>query len=130
MAQAVPGPLFTFAAYLGAVMRPPQLGGWSGSVLCLIALFLPGLLLMAGILPFWTAICRWPKALAALRGANAAVVGLLAAALWQVATASAFIEHPAAIGIALAALAALAFTRCAPWLVVAWCAAAGEALLR
>ena len=77
-AQAVPGPLFTFAAYLGAVI-----GGWTTAALCLIAVFLPSFLLVIGALPFWETIRRWPSARAALRGVNAAVVGLLLAALYH-----------------------------------------------
>jgi chromate transporter len=71
-AQAVPGPLFTFAAYLGAVI-----GGWPAAILCLVAVFLPSFLLVAGALPFWEAIRARPAAQAALAGVNAAVVGLL-----------------------------------------------------
>jgi chromate transporter len=81
-AQAVPGPLFTFAAYLGAVMRPWP-NGIVGAVIALIAIFLPGLLLVAGALPFWDAFRRRPSAQAAMRGTNAAVVGILAAALYN-----------------------------------------------
>src|SRR5574340_1290533 len=78
-AQAVPGPLFTFAAYLGTVMGP-QPNGWAGASLCLIAIFLPSFLLVIGTLPFWDALRRRPLAQAMLRGVNAAVVGLLIAA--------------------------------------------------
>jgi chromate transporter len=75
-AQAVPGPLFTFAAYLGAVI-----GGWPIAALCLVAVFVPSFLLVAGALPFWEDLRRRPWAQSTLRGVNAAVVGLLLAAL-------------------------------------------------
>jgi chromate transporter len=81
-AQAVPGPLFTFTAYLGAVMGP-QPNGWAGATLCLVAGFLPSFLLVLGALPFWESLRRLPLAQAALRGVNAAVVGLLLAALYN-----------------------------------------------
>ncbi|MBI4273284.1 MAG: chromate efflux transporter, partial [Rhizobiales bacterium] len=81
-AQAVPGPLFTFAAYLGAVMGP-QPNGWAGAMLCLVAIFLPSFLLVAGALPFWDDLRRRPAAQSILRGVNAAVVGLLLAALYN-----------------------------------------------
>jgi len=81
-AQSVPGPLFTFAAYLGAVMGPWP-NGIVGAVVALVAIFLPGLLLVAGVLPFWDAFRRRPSAQAAMRGTNAAVVGILGAALYN-----------------------------------------------
>src|SRR5260221_8921506 len=81
-AQAVPGPLFTFAAYLGTVMGPPP-NGWIGASICLIAIFLPSFLLVIGALPFWEQLRRRPVAQASLRGVNATVVGLLLAALYQ-----------------------------------------------
>jgi chromate transporter len=81
-AQSVPGPLFTFATYLGAVMGPSP-NGVVGAVVALVAIFLPGLLLVAGALPFWDAFRRRPSAQAAMRGTNAAVVGILAAALYN-----------------------------------------------
>src|SRR5262245_45867821 len=81
-AQAVPGPLFTFAAYLGAVMGPPP-NGWAGAGICLIAIFLPSFLLVIGALPFWEELRRRAAAQAALAGVNAAVVGLLLAALYN-----------------------------------------------
>src|SRR5262249_42418687 len=81
-AQAVPGPLFTFAAYLGAVMgeRPT---GWAGALICLVAIFLPSFLLLIGALPFWESLRRRPAVQSTLRGINAAVVGLLLAALYK-----------------------------------------------
>ncbi len=81
LAQAVPGPLFTFAAWLGAVMAPPA-GGVTGAAVALVAVFLPGLLLVTGTLPFWSTLRGMPLAQAAMRGANAAVVGILGAALY------------------------------------------------
>jgi chromate transporter len=79
-AQAVPGPLFTFAAYLGAVVGPSP-HRIAGAVLGLIAMFLPGMLILVGTLPFWDAFRRRQAAQAAMRGVNAALVGLLGAAL-------------------------------------------------
>lgn len=81
-AQAVPGPLFTFAAYLGAVMRHPP-NGVVGALLGLVAIFLPGLLALLAALPFWSQLRVRPAAQAAMRGVNAAVVGILAAALYD-----------------------------------------------
>src|SRR5665648_201199 len=80
LAQAVPGPLFTFAAYLGAVMGPAP-NGLAGAAIALVALLLPGMLLVYGTLPFWDAMRTYPAAQAAMRGSNAAVVGILGAAL-------------------------------------------------
>ncbi len=122
-AQAVPGPLFTFAAYLGAVMGPAP-NGWTGAALCLIAVFLPSFLLVIGVLPFWEDIRRRPMARAALRGVNAAVVGLLLAALYHpVWTAG--IAGPADFVIAAAAFLLLSMWQTPPWLVVVLCAVAG-----
>jgi chromate transporter len=81
-AQAVPGPLFTFAAYLGAVMRQPP-NGLAGALLGLVGIFLPGLLVLLAALPFWSQLRVRPAAQAAMRGANAAVAGILAAALYD-----------------------------------------------
>lgn len=78
LAQAVPGPLFTFAAWLGAL--DPALPGWSGALLALVAIFLPGLLLVAGLMPWWLKLQATPRAFALFAGINAAVVGVLAAA--------------------------------------------------
>jgi chromate transporter len=115
-AQAVPGPLFTFAAYLGAVMRgAPR--GWIGAGWALIAVFLPGFLLVVGALPFWEALRRRASVQAALRGVNAAVVGLLLAALYDPVWSSA-IKGRADVGLALIAFGLLMFWRLPPWLVV------------
>ncbi|WP_410959864.1 chromate transporter, partial [Salmonella sp. SAL4362] len=81
-AQAVPGPLFTFAAVLGAASGPAP-HGWSGALLCLLAIFLPSFLLVAGALPFWERLRHERRVRATLAGVNAAVVGLLLAALYQ-----------------------------------------------
>jgi chromate transporter len=81
-AQAVPGPLFSFAAYLGAVLNIGP-GGIPGAAIALVAIYIPGLLLLIGALPFWQALRRQSRAQAVLAGINAAVVGLLAAALYD-----------------------------------------------
>jgi chromate transporter len=125
-AQAVPGPLFTFAAYLGAVLIP-QPDGVAGGLLCLTAIFLPSFLLVIGALPFWDALRRRPQAQAALRGVNAAVVGLLLAALYDPVWTSG-IRAPADFALAAAALLLVAFWHLPPWLVVILTAAAGAGL--
>src|SRR5215467_170434 len=122
-AQAVPGPLFTFAAYLGTVMRTPP-NGWVGALICLSAIFLPSFLLVIGALPFWEQLRRRPMAQAALRGVNAAVVGLLLAALYQpVWTVG--ITSAADFALAVAAFLLLFMWQTPPWLVVILSAAAG-----
>jgi chromate transporter len=125
-AQAVPGPLFTFAAYLGAVMDQPP-NGWRGASFALAAIFLPAFLLIVGALPFWASLRRRAGFQAALGGINAAVVGLLLAALYDPVWTSA-IRGPADFALALAGFGLLAFWRMAPWLVVALTAAAGAFL--
>ena len=125
-AQAVPGPLFTFAAYLGAIMGP-QPNGWAGAALCLVAVFLPSFLLVMGALPFWEDLRRKPAAQAALRGVNAAVVGLLLAALYDpVWTAG--IRSASDFALAAAAFLLLFMWQTPPWLVVLLSAAAGAAI--
>jgi chromate transporter len=125
-AQAVPGPLFTFAAYLGAVMGPAP-NGWLGAAICLIAIFLPSFLLVVGVLPFWEGLRRRPLAQAALKGVNAAVVGLLLAALYNpVWTAG--ITDAADFAIAIVAFLLLFMWQRPPWLVVILSAACGAAL--
>ena len=111
-AQAVPGPLFTFAAYLGAV-----LGGPLVAILALGAIFLPGLLLVTGALPFWDGLRRMPLAQAALRGGNAAVVGLLAAALYDPVWTGA-IANARDLALAATAFGLLTVGGVAPWIVV------------
>jgi chromate transporter len=125
-AQAVPGPLFTLAAYLGALMRPWPTG-WLGAFLALVGIFLPGALLLIGTLPFWDALRARPAFRAALRGINAAVVGLLLAALYQPVWTSA-IHAPADFALALAAFGLLTLWGTPPWLVVAFAAAGGQAI--
>lgn len=122
-AQAVPGPLFTFAAYLGAVMGPAP-NGWAGAALCLVAMFLPAFLLVIGPLPFWDDLRRQPWAQSALRGVNAAVVGLLLAALYDpVWTAG--ITSAADFALASAAFLLLFMWKTPPWLVVVLSAVGG-----
>ncbi|WP_028356529.1 chromate efflux transporter [Bordetella petrii] len=125
-AQAVPGPLFTFAAFLGASLQGAP-SGWLGGMLCLAAIFAPSFLLVAGALPFWEPLRRDRRARAALAGINAAVVGLLLAALYQPVWTSAILG-PADFALALLALAALTAWKLPPWLVVAGCAALGALL--
>lgn len=124
--QAVPGPLFTFAAYLGAVMKPEP-NGVAGAVLCLLAIFLPSFLLVVGALPFWEGLRRQPSAQAALAGVNAVVVGLLLAALYDpVWTAG--ITGPGDFALAAGAFLLLFLWKTPPWLVVILCALGGAAI--
>lgn len=125
-AQAVPGPLFTFAAYLGAAMQPAP-SGWLGALLCLGAIFLPSFLLVIGALPFWDALRHQRAAQAALKGVNAAVVGLLLAALYNPVWTSAILA-PEDFVLALGAFLLLAFWKVPPWLVVILGALASSAV--
>jgi chromate transporter len=125
-AQAVPGPLLTFAAYLGAVMRSAP-NGVAGAALALVAIFLPSFLLVVGVLPFWDALRRRSDFQSALRGINAAVVGILLAAFYHPVWTSA-VATRADVVIALAAFALLMFWKAPPWLVVVLCALAGQLL--
>jgi chromate transporter len=125
-AQAVPGPLFTFAAYLGAAMRVEP-SGWVGGLLCLVAVFLPSFLLVVGALPFWHRLRSSPGVRSALAGINAAVVGLLLAALYNPVWTSA-IDSARDVGLALGALLLLAVWRVSPWIVVLVAAAVGALL--
>jgi chromate transporter len=125
-AQAVPGPLFTFSAYLGAVMGPEP-NGWQGALLCLAAIFLPSFLLVIGVLPFWDDLRRYQAVRSALIGVNAAVVGLLLAALYNPVWTSA-IKGPADFGLGLTGFALLVFWKAPPWLVVVLSAVCGWAL--
>ena len=124
--QAVPGPLFTFAAFLGAAMAP----GWAGAgfaLLAILGIFLPAFLLVAGALPWWASLRQRAWARGVLAGVNAAVVGLLLAALYQPVATSAL--HSAAdVALALVALAALLRWRVPPWAVVVATALAGWGL--
>lgn len=122
-AQAVPGPLFTFAAYLGAIMT-----GWVGAALCLVAIFLPGLLLVLGVLPFWASLGRGAFMRACLRGVNAAVVGVLLGALYDPVWTKA-IGGPADFALALMAFTLLVVWKAPPWLAVLVSAAGGAALV-
>lgn len=124
-AQAVPGPLFTFAAYLGAVMRP-GIAGVGVALLALGAIFLPSFLLLMGVLPFWDRLRAMAPVQAGLRGVNAAVVGVLLAALYQPVFTSA-IFTVGDLAIALGGFLLLAVWRWPPWLVVALSAAAAAA---
>ncbi len=122
-AQAVPGPLFTFAAYLGAVGAPHP-NGPAGAAIALVAVFLPGLLLVVAALPFWAALRSRPMARAAMAGANAAVVGVLGAAFYHPVWTSAVLS-PLDAAIAVAGFVALTVFRAAPWMVVVALAAVG-----
>lgn len=115
-AQAVPGPLFTFAAYLGAVIALPQ-GAVFGAALALVAIFLPGLLLLVGVLPFWQAFRARTGARAAMAGANAAVVGILGAALYDPVFTSA-VTTPAQFTVALVCFVLLTAWKAPPWIAV------------
>lgn len=126
--QAVPGPLFTFSAYLGAVMGPEP-HGWTGAMLALMAIFLPSFLLIAGALPFWDLLRSVPVFQSALKGINAAVVGLLLTALYTPVWTSA-IYSPADFGLGLVAFGLLMFWKCPPWLVVVLTALGGEVISR
>jgi chromate transporter len=125
-AQAVPGPLFTFAAYLGAVEKPIP-NGVIGAAMALVAIFLPGILVLVGALPFWDAFRTRRATQAMMRGINAAVVGLLAAALyspvWTSSVATARDASVAVVGFVM-----LTAWRAPPVLVVAAGAAAGVML--
>jgi chromate transporter len=124
--QAMPGPLFTFAAFLGASMNVAP-SGWAGGVICLLAIFAPSFLLIIGALPFWERLRRNLRAQATLAGVNAAVVGLLLAALYQPVWTSAIIE-PQDFCLALVALIALMFAKLPAWLVVVGTGIAGWVL--
>src|SRR5690606_27844552 len=113
-AQAVPGPLFTFAAYLGAVLGPEP-NGIAGASLALLALFLPGFLLLVGVLPFWDRFRAIPQAQSAMLGANAAVVGILGAALYAPVFTSAILDMRD-FALALICFVALMAWRAPPWL--------------
>ena len=121
-AQAVPGPMFTLATYLGARLEG-GLGGATGAVTALISIMLPGLMLVAAVLPLWGALAGKRAAVRAIAGVNAAVVGLLAAALYDPVWTSAVLTPLDAV-VALAGYALLALARASPLWVVAWCVAA------
>jgi chromate transporter len=121
-AQAVPGPLFTFSAYLGTVI-----GGWKTAVLCLVAIFLPSFLLVIGVMAFWDELRQRSSTRAALRGVNAAVVGLLVAAFYNPVWTSGILSKED-FGLAVVAFVLLFLWRTPSWLVVAVCAVCAELL--
>ena len=127
-AQAVPGPLFTFAAYLGTVMGPSP-NGWLGGLICLFGIFLPSFFLAIGPLPFWNWLRQHPGMRSVLKGVNAAVVGLLLAALYTPVWTSA-IHASSDFAIGLVALLLLMFWAAPPWLVVGLGAIAAEVVPR
>jgi chromate transporter len=121
-AQALPGPLFSFAGFVGAAQGVGP-DGWRGGLLAIAAIFAPSLLLVLGVLPFWDRLKRRPSARGALAGVNAVVVGILAAALWNPVLSNA-IERPSDWLLAGGAFVFLAVARMPPWLVVLGFAAA------
>ena len=126
-AQALPGPLFTFAAYLGATISiGPH--GIIGGLLALFAIFLPSVLLIFGVLPHWERLRQMPLAQALLAGTNAAVVGLLGVAFYSPICTSA-ITDPKRLIIAIVAFSGLMFGKLPPWLIVLACAMAGKLFL-
>lgn len=125
-AQAMPGPLFTFAAFLGAAMQVPP-SGMGGALLCLLAIFLPSFLLVLGVLPFWESVRRRNWLRAALAGVNAGVVGLLLAALYQPIGREA-IAGPLDIGLVALAYLALASGKLPVWALVLLAALLGGVL--
>lgn len=125
-AQAVPGPLFAFAAFLGAAQEPAP-HGWIGASIALVAIYVPSFLLVWGVLPFWERVRSIALFQAALRGMGAAVVGILLAALYTPVWTSAILG-PRDFALAVVCLGMLAVWRVAPWIVVI-CAAAGGAAI-
>lgn len=115
-AQAVPGPLFTFSAYLGTVMNPAP-NGWVGALICLLAIFAPSFFLVVGALPFWDTLRQLRLVRNVLLGINAAVVGLLLAALYNPVWTSGILS-PGDFALALVAFTLLVFWKVPPWLVV------------
>lgn len=126
-AQAVPGPLFTFAAYLGTVADSP-LRGWTGGLVFLVVIFVPAFLLLVAALPFWDELRQRDAVQSAMAGVNAGVVGILLSALYDPVWTSA-IHGRAEFGIALAAFGLLVYARLSPVFVVALSAASGWLLL-
>jgi chromate transporter len=127
-AQAIPGPLFTFAAYLGAVAKPSP-HGMTGAALGLIGIFLPGILILIGTLPFWETFRARGKAQAAMRGINASVVGILCGAFYDPVWTSS-VKTTGDFGVALIGFVLLIMWRAPPLLVVVIGAVAGVALTR
>jgi chromate transporter len=126
-AQAVPGPLFTFAGYLGAVMEPGQ-HAWLRGVWCLLAIFLPAWLLIGGAIPFWQLFRTKAWAQGVLAGANAAVAGILLAAFFYPVWSEG-VKNPRDIAAAVIAFALLHWWRLPPWLLVLLAAGAGQWIL-
>lgn len=122
-AQAVPGPLFTFAAYLGAVLSPEP-NGLIGACMALLSIFLPGILLLVGVIPFWDSFRAQPGAQATMRGANAAVVGILGAALYDPVWTGA-INGPRDFALALTCFVLLMAWKSPAWVVVVIAAIGG-----
>ena len=122
-AQAVPGPLFTFAGYLGTVMAP-QPHGWLGGLVCVLAIFAPSFLLVPGALPHWDRLRRHASVQGAMKGVNASVVGLLLAALYDPLFTST-VKSPVDFALALVAFVALTAWRAPPWALVLVAAAGG-----
>jgi chromate transporter len=125
-AQAVPGPLFTFAAYLGAVATGP-LHGWVGGLVLLLVIFLPAFLLVIGALPFWESLRKRDDIQSTMAGINAGVVGILGSALYDPVWTSA-IHSKADFGLALAAFGLLLYAKVSPVIVVVLAALGGWAL--
>ncbi len=122
----MPGPLFTFAAYLGYIAGPVP-SGIGGATIALVGIFLPGLLLVYGVLPYWDTLRRRSAVQAAMRGANAAVVGILGAALYDPVWTNA-VTGPRDFALALGGFLLLAVWRAPPWVVVVALAVAGIAI--
>ena len=124
-AQVMPGPLFTFAAFLGAAIPLP--GGVTGAAVALVGIFLPAFLLVLGALPLWQGVLQRPALRSAVAGVNAGVVGVLLAALITPVATTALTSAPDGV-LALAALGALLSGRVPVWILAAACAAAGALL--
>ena len=125
-AQAVPGPLFSFAAYLGAAMAPPP-HGWLGALICLVAIFLPSFLLVFGVLPFWATLRQRPAVRSAMQGVNAAVVGVLLSALYNPVISSS-IHSASDLIIALAGFVLLLVWKLPSWALLLLCVGCSMAI--
>lgn len=122
-AQAVPGPLFTFAAYIGSVA-----GGWKAALVCTVAIFMSSFLIVLGVLPFWNDLRNHPSARAALAGVNAAVVGLLLAAFYDPVWVAG-ITNRTDFALGIGAFVLLFCWKTPPWLVVLLCGVAGQVFM-